>query len=57
MGAGDQKEYRTNGTIRATNRVGAGASTIYNAESGIILNPDFEVELNGELEILSLIHI
>ena len=52
MGAGDQKEYRTNETIRATNRVGAGASTIYNAQGGISLEPGFEVEFNAELQAI-----
>ena len=51
MRAGDQKEYRTNQTIRATNSVGAGASTIYNAQSGVTLDPGFEVQLNGELQV------
>ena len=52
MVSGDQKEYRTNQTINATNRVGAGASTIYNAQEGIILDPGFEVEKNGQLQAI-----
>ena len=52
MGAGGQKEYRTNETIRATNRVGAGASTIYNAQGGISLEPGFEVEFSAELQAI-----
>jgi hypothetical protein len=52
MRSGDQKEYRTNQTIRATNKVGAGASTIYNAQDGIFLNPGFEVETNAELQAI-----
>ncbi len=52
MDSGENKEYRTTQTIRATNRVGAGASTIYNAQEGISLDPGLEIEFSAEFQAI-----
>ena len=51
MESGENIEFQTNRTIEASNKVGTGANIIYNAKQSTILDLNFEVELNGLLEI------